>query len=301
VSNVSKKVRRIKTRMLRGESKQSAVYNEAAQNLSKVPRRNPGETEQAYYQRLIRKIYPLGANTRFDSHFRTLRYKLRAISREKKARQIFGNPKNRAGFIIIKPEFVPFKSTLVRTLRDMGCEVLFSKVHQLSGTQVWMYLQKYVKEFPEIVTESAIQSNCPSGVIVVRYPHAQKLIEWCKQRGIKLDDRAMHFLKSGDYTAFFSKYLKGKMGTPEKGTIRHDVVKPKIQELGFETMTADARKFDLGTHFKEKIPKGLNIHQVFAGVHASDDIADIVTEATIFLEPKDLKTIEKRLATHQTH
>jgi len=271
------------------------VYNETRNNLKKVPLQNPGEKHADYYKRLIKSVYPAGEGTRYAAFLHGIHYGVRAISKEKKARTIFGNLTNRISFVLVKPEFVPFTPRVRHYLRQLGCKVIYSKFTQLSKKQVWLYLHKYVRDFPEIATESAIQVHGPSKVLVIQFPPISTLEGKARSMGLELNEKAREILKRGDVTEFFCKIVKGSMGVPQHGTIRREVVMPVVKELGFEKMRGFSKKLDLGDYFAQKIKEGLNIHHVFAGVHAPDDRADCVREATIFLDNQDFKKIRMAL------
>lgn len=248
-----------------------------------------------YYKRLSKSVFPKLAGTKLDSAIYWLKKKPRDLLSRKKAEAIFGNPKGRLSFVVVLTEMLPFNSQVRHFISDLGCKVVYSKVKVLSPTQNWLHIHRNIEKVPSIVTQSAIYSTGPSKVMVVKFPSSQELLLRCQKMGLYADPTSLKLLNSGDVTAFLSRVIKGDWINPAPGTFRSAIRVPIIKSVGVEKMTPPISHLDIGGHYSKRAKEGFDTKIFFSGLHAPDNMADCVQEATIFFSHKELVQIKQRL------
>jgi hypothetical protein len=240
-------------------------------------------------------VFPFLAGTKLDSILYWSNRILREIFLKEKSIRIFGNKKNRLCFVLVLTELIPFENEVNSFFFKLGCKQIYSKIKIISNTQNWMHIRKNIPSVPSIVTQTAIYSNNPTKLIVLKFPTNKTLIKRCTLLGIKLDKKALSFLDSNDITKFVSYAIKGHWINPAPNTFRKSIRIPLLEKIGIKTMTGLIANLDVGGHYLRKHKAGFDVKIFFSGLHVPDDTVDCINEAIIFFSRKELNEILAKL------
>ena len=162
------------------------------------------------------------------------------------------------GMIIVKPEMFPCIKDIEQFLGNIGVE--YRSLERVMPTKRgWLDMYGYMlADFPNIVNVYITQRSFGIQPIVFKHLSIEKYELIADERSLKLE--------TGDKDTAFDQLYCGKTRSGFDGTIRHDVVLPKLAILGFNDMSGYATDFDISNYYKDSDPTRTYVS--FNGIHS---------------------------------
>ena len=173
------------------------------------------------------------------------------------------NPDNDdIGMLLIKPEMFPYVEDIERSLSDVGIECrLLERI--IPTKQDWLNTYGYMLvNFPNIVNVYVIQRSLGVQPVIFRHLSMEKYTMIADERHIKIDTL--------DRDKAFDQLFCGKAKSGFEGTIRHDLVLPRLISLGFNDMSGYASDFDPFDYYKDS--GSIKTYTSYNGIHSPKDM-----------------------------
>jgi hypothetical protein len=182
------------------------------------------------------------------------------------------------GMIIIKPEMFPCIKDIERFLGNMGVECC-SLECVMPTKRDWLDTYGYMLvNFPNIVNVYITQRSFGVRPILFRHLSIDEYGLIADKRGLKLDTR--------DKDTAFDQLYCGKVKSGFDGTIRHDVVLPKLASLGFNNMSGYAADFDISNYYKDSDPA--RTYASFNGIHSPKNKNEKEKNIQTYITPRSI-------------
>ncbi|MDD4251225.1 MAG: hypothetical protein PHX27_03475 [Candidatus ainarchaeum sp.] len=284
---MKKITKQIKRRLRSGENLVNAIYTISSKRLKRKinPPKN-GQYDEVYFKNLKKRIYPKGYKKRSKPR-PTLMQLLRRRLAEKTFKQ-----KN-VGLIVVKPEIMPFTSDVRKFLRKIGCNIVLSKVHIFTPTQLESIYFTEMRKWQDFPINAGILTSAPSRILIFKHAPRERYIELLKKTNhIKYEQKKAN-LQTMPIQELFHLAVKGVMDEGRPETLRGEVTHKRLPELGFDKMVGISKKLDPTGYLEYRVKQGKSVYNILTGIHAPETQQELIEHGATLLNRNELTTILK--------
>lgn len=284
--------------MRNGLNRRTAVSQAASESILK---KFPAQDFSGDLENLKRKTYPVSSRSKTAKALVDSQYFVEKLAKKRLLQRAFGKNLQDLGLLMIEPEMFAESKRVISFLRKLGIQPIFRKNMIFDKEQTFrVYKQKHLekKDFP---IKAALVQTMPTQIVVFRHLSkedylkvASKLIEHVKKTNPRLYEEGLKSLAIQGPQSVFDFLIKGSYRTLTPGTLREEIVKPKIRENIFSSKDARgdiAKGFDPVGFFIGKPEQ--EILAAFGGLHTPKQ-EELLEDILALLSFKDLYKIAKQ-------
>ena len=214
---------------------------------------------------------------------------------------LFSPKEGNLGLVVVKPAMIGETGRVRKFLREIGCEIVFSKPLMMDRGIVGRVYPHAIRQHHSFVMHALDLLSGPSRVIVFRHLAPGN---YAAHLSGKRRIHAAAFRRMAQATAHpgmasqeaFNLLFKGSLEHPEAGTLRGDIVYPAVRRMGFGKKTArgTAKTADtLGYYRRHLGEPGFKVAHSMTGLHIPN-AKELPRDANAFLTAEDLREIKRR-------
>jgi len=209
------------------------------------------------------------------------------------------------GLIVIKPALLGKSGSIRAFLRELGCELVYSKPIMLTKQHLVQVYPHAIKEHPTFAMHALDLLSGPSRVIIFKHvPKEQyikhsRFLRYLKRTNPKKFGELVRAVeKATTSQEVFNILFKGGFERIDPGTLRGDIIYPALRELGFgkREVSGLAEIIDALGYYQYNLARDPNFktYYTMSGLHIPGRV-ELMRDANAFLGLRDLRAIKKKI------
>lgn len=285
----------LKKKVRQGMTRQEAVTEHIKEQ---IRRRYSAELSNENLKMLKRKVYPLSKRYRAIKNLADIVFDLERKAKRKLISETFGLHGEHLGMVVIEPELFGQRRKIVTFLRDLGIKTIFTKNLIFTKDQILRTYEDRHLNMPGFPIKASLLLNSPSQLIVFRhlprqeYIQKSRFLKYLKENNPKEYMHIMDKIKIRSEQGIFDLLFKGSHSEKEPGTMREDITKIFLKNIGLTEVrrSKTAEALDQFGIIRGKYRDLATV--ILAGIHTPRE-QDVSDHAVSLLSIQELKRIKQ--------